>query len=486
MTFSTKRRPLFRRPYLLICFCSLTLGAAFFQAAVKATPETLAGTIRVGLQAPSGKSTVTVTLTGPAEIVGIGAEMEFIPIAPRSFTFTLQGKEIACDSLSLRSIGGVRLIPQDDRPIQIGQRFYRGTLEITKEGNKLTVIQEPDLEDYVFGALLFEGGAFMPRESLKALAVAIRTYGVRSRRKHSKGLYDVCDTTHCQGYVGLRETKSEWARIAQQESAGQILTWEKEPIWAAYSTDCGGATSNSEDGGFGQVPWPYLRGRADTKDGKTDNCSTSSAHQWTKEIPVSRLETLLNKQKATQIGRLRGLAVESADTHGRAVTIRLEGEPTSLTQRPAPKTNSSSKTRRPLSKTNPPSKASRTKDVVQKASANSDSAFALAAAPSSPPMAAVAPAPIVRTLKATALRSMIGVNELKSTFFTVEMAPDRLIFRGRGYGHGVGMCIAGASGMARTGSTHTEILSHYYGGATLVHLYEPLPDEASEIFGEDN
>lgn len=43
-------------------------------------------------------------------------------------------------------------------------------------------------------------------------------------------------------------------------------------------------------------------------------------------------------------------------------------------------------------------------------------------------------------------------------------------FRGKGWGHGVGMCQAGAFGMAMRGFTYREILGHYYSGIKLGRL----------------
>ena len=42
---------------------------------------------------------------------------------------------------------------------------------------------------------------------------------------------------------------------------------------------------------------------------------------------------------------------------------------------------------------------------------------------------------------------------------------------GGGYGHGVGMCQAGAMGMAQAGRSHREILEHYYRGGRLQQLW---------------
>ncbi|MEW5884001.1 MAG: hypothetical protein AB1725_07245, partial [Armatimonadota bacterium] len=45
--------------------------------------------------------------------------------------------------------------------------------------------------------------------------------------------------------------------------------------------------------------------------------------------------------------------------------------------------------------------------------------------------------------------------------------------RGRGWGHGVGMCQAGAQARALEGQSYDRILSTYYAGARLTFLPEP-------------
>ena len=65
------------------------------------------------------------------------------------------------------------------------------------------------------------------------------------------------------------------------------------------------------------------------------------------------------------------------------------------------------------------------------------------------------------------------------TLFQVERSKNSAgqkgwFFRGRGWGHGVGMSQAGAFGMARRGVTYREILEHYYTGVELGRL-KPAP-----------
>ena len=72
-----------------------------------------------------------------------------------------------------------------------------------------------------------------------------------------------------------------------------------------------------------------------------------------------------------------------------------------------------------------------------------------------------------QTVQGREVRAALG---LRSTLFTWETVGDTLIFRVRGYGHGVGMSQAGARAMAAAGSDCAEILAHYYPGTVLTSL----------------
>ena len=70
------------------------------------------------------------------------------------------------------------------------------------------------------------------------------------------------------------------------------------------------------------------------------------------------------------------------------------------------------------------------------------------------------------------LRSLIGYNVLKSGFFEVEKTSSGILFKGEGWGHGVGLCQFGAQRMAERGATYKEILAHYFPGSKIVS-YKP-------------
>jgi stage II sporulation protein D len=80
------------------------------------------------------------------------------------------------------------------------------------------------------------------------------------------------------------------------------------------------------------------------------------------------------------------------------------------------------------------------------------------------------------TLRGNDIRYVLrapGSEILNSTYFSVEPTQDfdgslaRVVVRGNGYGHGVGMCQWGAIGRARAGQDYRTILRTYYPGTTI-------------------
>ncbi len=51
---------------------------------------------------------------------------------------------------------------------------------------------------------------------------------------------------------------------------------------------------------------------------------------------------------------------------------------------------------------------------------------------------------------------------LKSSFFSISKNETQIIFSGKGYGHGIGMCQIGAMEMARVGYTYVDIIHFYF------------------------
>ena len=69
-------------------------------------------------------------------------------------------------------------------------------------------------------------------------------------------------------------------------------------------------------------------------------------------------------------------------------------------------------------------------------------------------------------------RKVVGYDILPSAVFEVESIGSLVVFVGKGWGHGVGLCQWGAKGMAEDGHGFREILSRYYPGTDLVEMSE--------------
>lgn len=66
-----------------------------------------------------------------------------------------------------------------------------------------------------------------------------------------------------------------------------------------------------------------------------------------------------------------------------------------------------------------------------------------------------------------ALNRAYGWNELRSDWYRVSVVNGRVVFDGKGYGHGVGLCQAGARAMAAGGKGYRQILGFYFPGTTV-------------------
>ncbi len=80
-----------------------------------------------------------------------------------------------------------------------------------------------------------------------------------------------------------------------------------------------------------------------------------------------------------------------------------------------------------------------------------------------------------RVVSGEKLRSVLaehfGYRSIASTLFRLSVSDNAIIFKGRGFGHGVGLCQRGTRARAQGGHTTNAILSHYYPGTVVKRYY---------------
>ena len=132
---------------------------------------------------------------------------------------------------------------------------YRGGIMLLANPNgTMTVINYVTLEHYVYGVLNSELNYTNPKEALKAQAVAARSFGESNLGNHSSDGFDFCTSTHCQvykGYSGEYPATNE----AVDETEGEMICYDGEPVTAFYFKNSGGYTQNAEDVWANSVPY---------------------------------------------------------------------------------------------------------------------------------------------------------------------------------------------------------------------------------------
>ncbi len=206
--------------------------------------------------------------------------------------------------------GQLRVDPQGDGYVYIGDRWYYGEAILVPTSDGITAINYVQLEDYLASVVGGEVPANWPAEALKAQAVAARSYALYKRRHQSNALYDLEDTTSSQVYKGL-ESETNTTRHAVTSTEGQVLTHNNRIIEAVFHSSSGGHTENVED--VWSSPRPYLVGVRDFDRG-------APVFQWREVFSQSDISS-----KISDVGKVLSMKPERTTPQGRVASMRIEG-----------------------------------------------------------------------------------------------------------------------------------------------------------------
>ncbi len=128
---------------------------------------------------------------------------------------------------------------------------------LSEDGSVATV----SLEDYVVGVVLGEMPAAYEPEALKAQAVAARTYAVSRMAHPSHDGADLCTSPSCcaayiapEAYTGGKEALKK-VQDSVFATASEILTYDGEPIVAAFHSMSAGKTEDAANVWGNDVPY---------------------------------------------------------------------------------------------------------------------------------------------------------------------------------------------------------------------------------------
>ncbi|PID78758.1 hypothetical protein CSA17_06070 [bacterium DOLJORAL78_65_58] len=402
--------------------------------------------LAVGLA--EGRPTLDVSVDGPAVVLDAGSRA-------RLHTFGEAGGRLqasrAGDAVRWNVGGGwlvhgsIVLQPMDpDQRLSLGEQDFRGDFLIipSPRVSGLTLVNQVGLEDYLYGVVPWEIGRHGQPEqaALAAQAVAARTYTISHMGSRRALGFDVYASVMDQVYKGSRH-EDALCNAAVDATAGLVLMHGDDLVDAYYSACCGGHSSCIDK------VWPreaasYLRNRRDSRHGGQAFCADSRYFTWREEWPAGRLEDILQKTLPAYVEYMAD-AARAPWAHPVFTPRRADGDwrrPGQLLDMKIVARTPSGRVGRLIVQTTAGSytiKGDRTRWVL---------------APSSG--------------KPAILRSALFDLKLERSDGRLR----RVVARGQGYGHGIGLCQTGALEMSRQGFSAREILTHYYPGSELRHL----------------
>jgi stage II sporulation protein D len=296
--------------------------------------------------------------------------------------------------------------------VRINGKSFRGKVQISSSGNSINIINVVNIEDYVKGVLAKElplGKNGENLEALKALAICVRTYAAQ-KIKDGKIYFDLYADTRDQVYGGV-DAENPLSNKAADETTNLILKFNGSQALIFYHSTCGGFTESSLNV-FTKENIPYLNS---VEDGSEPYCKISPRFEWTEtyssELLISRLKnySLIDNVNYS----LEDISIISRFNSGRVNEMEII-----VVDEDREK-----------------------KSIIIKGNE-------------------------IRSV----LRTADGKNILWSTLFDLSLKSNSVVLRGKGFGHGVGLCQWGAIALSRKGWNYEDILNHYYPGTETGNL----------------
>lgn len=299
--------------------------------------------------------------------------------------------------------------------VKIDGKKYRGRIVVSIFDSEIKVVNQIGLEDYVKGVMTKEmpiGKANENYDALKAFSICARTYAF-NKINENKNFFDIYPDTRDQVYGGV-EGETEYTNKIVDETKGQLLVYENEPAIIFYHSTCGGQT---EDVGnvFNKKNISYLSG---VEDGDEPYCKISPRYEWIENYSELTFIDRLFKAKLidSKNYKLSNLKIKSRFNSGRVNEL----------------------------------------EITLKNSTGNKSTILISGNR-------------IRSI----IRSGDGKSILRSTLFNINFDDNKnIVIKGKGNGHGVGLCQWGAIGQSKKGIDYEEILNLYFPGTTIKNLYD--------------
>jgi stage II sporulation protein D len=434
------------RKYLYLGLLSLMFTTPLVWA------QTASQLVRIGLT--WGQDAVKLELTATDRVYQnyevSAAPVQFAAEAP--LVFTVSNQNILLNGASLGS-NLVGIVPGDTFLTWEGRK-YRGEFLISLRNGELSLVNRLPLEDYIREVLPKEVSPQWPPAALKAQAIAARTYTLAGLGKHETDGFDLCTTVDCQ-VSGGASCETPTTDQAVSETAGKVLAYQGKLINAFYHACSGGSTEDVEK------MWGYKANTKQMENYKADYLKAAPdwdqnapKFEWYRTLEWNDLQGVVAR-KYPQLGRLTRIAPATMSSQGKVQKVRLTGTGGEVVL-----------------------EGEQFRFLVNLNSSNIQMAVIYG------------PEPLVtlwwvkNSLYPDVYLAGSGIPGLAAEAIVPpwdtpdpwewlqDKIPLRVVIRGGGWGHRVGMSQWGAKGMADAGYNEIQILQHYYKNVSIVKVEE--------------
>lgn len=257
----------------------------------------------------SGKTSVTVTTSGPSDI-HVLTQRDSISSnsSGANYSFTLDGDSVRYGNVSADGFSVV--LTGESGSVRVDGKSYRRMMRVLIWEGRIACVNVLPLEEYLWGVISAEMPNTWHMEALRAQAVAARTYSLRALESHPERPFDVYADVVDQVYNGISAERETTTR-ACIETAGLVCTFNRTPIIAYFHAASGGCTASGADA-FGR-DLSYLRS-VPSMDG--------SVLPWNYSIAPSAVASKLNNNGYIT-GSVRRIYISRFSPEGRPVEVTV-------------------------------------------------------------------------------------------------------------------------------------------------------------------
>lgn len=183
--------------------------------------------------------------------------------------------------------GSIRILPVRDKGILLNGVLYGGEIDVTLTDEDLDIINRVELEEYLKGVVPREISHLWPMATLKAQAIASRSYAVYEMLRRKSKSHDLTADTFSQVYGGRSAEKWRTTR-AVGSTKGKILEYDGKVLPAYFHACCGGYTESASLL-WGESPEPL-------KGVKSTWCRWTPHFRWRVRVSTKDLVEKLNER----------------------------------------------------------------------------------------------------------------------------------------------------------------------------------------------